>query len=432
MAEKNTPDPKDQGQPPPRSPNAPVEGRVIERAQISKDIKLPDVEPRQRRISTHQFPRQPTKTKNPRKVRGGVKVSSTERASSSWAGLRFLRLMELAAGGTAQADGLEYARLGQVRRIDIGAGRVSALVQGRLPKAYRTNLEIPAFSREKWDRIVEAMIDQALYSAKLLAGEVPPSIEDVFAPLGLRLFPAESGENASTEVVPTCTCDEFSDASPWCKHACCVAYAIADQLAEDPWIVFRLRGMEKDELLERLRHHRSLSSAVGGAVPVYVPKVPAVEDVPVPPLDQCAERFWEAPPGAARALRELDLAPEAPELTHPLLRRLGTSPFERATFPIVGLFATCYDLVTRDTAAEIPPDPNELNPNEPDAIEQDPSEHDPRQEQTPASTNETPNHPPAAGGPPAPETPPELSPAERRRRALAPKKIGKAKARKPD
>ncbi|MEO0512268.1 MAG: hypothetical protein AAF108_05160 [Planctomycetota bacterium] len=410
------PGPEDRPRP---MPHGPVEGRVVERAQISKDIKLPDVEPRQRRMPSHQFTRQPTKTKNPRKVRGGVKVASTERASASWAGQRWLRIVELAADGAAQAEGLEYAKLGQVRRVEIGHGRVAGLVQGRLPKAYRTNLDLPVFSREQWDRIIEAMIDQALYSAKLLAGEVPPSIEDVFAPLGLRLFPPEPTEvdgTITSEVLPTCTCEEpRTEARPWCKHACCLGYAVADLLAEDPWIVFRLRGMEKEELLERLRHHRSLTSAVGGAVPVYVPRLPAVEDVPVPELKECTDSFWEAPPAAERAAGDLDLSADQPDLSHPLLRRLGSSPFEQASFPIVGLFATCYDLVTRDAVES--DSPAESQPMTDDASADASSPQ--------SSSGASPSDAAAA-----PAQTPAESAAERRRRAMAPKKIGKAKAQK--
>lgn len=376
-------------------PNSPV-GRKLERATISSSFVPPSLQGFKKPPPVmHQFPRKDQKTKNPRKVRGGVKITGTEQASSSWAGQRWLRLVELGSDGSALAEGLEYAKLGQTRRLDIGAGKVTALVQGRLPKAYRVSLEIPTFSRDQWDRLVESMIDQALYSAKLLAGEVPPSIEDVFAPLGLRLFPPEPVEGQLGEVTPVCTCEEpRTEALPWCKHACCVAMIVADELAQDPWVIFRLRGMEKQELLDRLRHHRSISVAVGGAAPVYEPQVPALEDVPEEPLESCLDRFWSGTSSA----RQLVLAADAPEVSHPLLRRLGASPFEAGTFPIVGLFATCYDVITTDAVSRSLDDDAQSK-----SYQAQPEE-------------------PASAGP---------SPAERRRAATKPKKIGKAKARKP-
>ena len=62
----------------------------------------------------------------------------------------------------------------------------------------------------------------------------------------------------------------------------------------------------------------------------------------VPPLDQDVGRFWDAGP----ELAEVDLQLEPPAVSKPLLRRLGPSPFDQASFPLVGLLATCYDVIS--------------------------------------------------------------------------------------
>jgi len=87
------------------------------------------------------------------------------------------------------AEGLEYARLGQTRRIEFENGAAEASVQGRMSRPYPVTLRLKHFSAEDRDRIIESMADQALYAAKLLAREVPANIEDLFAPLDLKLFP---------------------------------------------------------------------------------------------------------------------------------------------------------------------------------------------------------------------------------------------------
>ena len=53
-----------------------------------------------------------------------------------------------------------------------------------------------------------------------------------------------------------------------------------------------------------------------------------------------------------QAIRMLDAAPGGLFETlyarhHPLLRRLGPSPFESSRFPFVGLLATCYDVISK-------------------------------------------------------------------------------------
>jgi hypothetical protein len=61
-------------------------------------------------------------------------------------------------------------------------------------------------------------------------------------------------------------------------------------------------------------------------------------------LASLAHEFWSEPAG----LENLDTAPRPPEVRHALLRRLGPSPFKAPSeggFPLIGLLATCYDVV---------------------------------------------------------------------------------------
>jgi uncharacterized Zn finger protein len=255
------------------------------------------------------------RTKNPRRVRGGHRVEPA-----------------------IQAEALEYASLGQTRTIGFESGQIVAGVQGRAPKAYRVTVELEPFSPEMWDTILATMSDQAKYAAKLLAGELPTNIEELFVPLGVHLYPPETAE-----LKPTCTCDEAKESpEKWCKHAACVGLLTADRLAENPWLIFTLRGLDKDELLERLRQSRLLPAAPDGSAPVYAPHVGAVEALARVPLEQGLEQFWEI----RGTLEHLHLTPEKPQVSHPLLRRLGQSPFEGSSFPLVGLLATCYDVIS--------------------------------------------------------------------------------------
>ncbi len=300
----------------------------------------------------------------PRKVRGGVKIGAGDIApSTAWAAQRWLRLIEQAADGARLVEGLDYARLGQTKRISYTVGKVEAAVQGRAERPYITVIGFDTIPLETWEKVVETMADGALYAAKLLASELPANIEDVFAPLGLKLFPLDA-----VEVKHLCTCTEWraengAEAGPspkpiagkWCKHVCCAAYLFAQRLSTEPFLMFLMRGMEGQELIERLRQRRVLAGAVLGVTPIYQQRVAGVADVPVKPLEECIERFWDA--GAAMASIDLPLSP--PPVSHPILRRLGQSPFANAPFPLVGLLASCYEVVSeraRKVADEMPPD----------------------------------------------------------------------------
>lgn len=304
---------------------------------------------------------EPQPTAKPRKVRSGVKLPKAEDALSAWASQRWFRITEAAASPPALAEGLEYARLGQTKSLTLSPGRIAALVQGRMPWAYKVQINLPVFSAEQWERVTEEMSSQARYHAMLLGNALPPDIEDLFAPSGLRLFPVQV-----SDISTSCDC---ADGGAWCKHVCCVMALVAHRLASEPLVVFRLRGMDEGEVLEGLRNLRSTverTQESGLLAPVYSPHLPQLADAAPTGLAGGVQAFWSM----GQADREVDFPIGKPEVSHPLLRRLGPSPFEGAKFPLVGLLATCYEVMSEEAvrlgetadpaqdAAEDPSDPH--------------------------------------------------------------------------
>jgi uncharacterized Zn finger protein len=238
------------------------------------------------------------------------------------------------------------------------------MVQGRAERAYQTKLSLPPLTAEQWDRVVQVMTDQAVYAAKLLAGDLPTNIEDVFSPLGLKLFVTEP-----SELTCSCTCVDFTSEAhertlkketgpaPWCKHAACAVYLFAQRLSNDPFQIFKLRGLDGAELFDRLRHNRVVANASKTNPSVYVGRVPGVSDA-APMALEATRDFWELSP----ELENLETPIEPPPVSHPLLRRLGPSPLATAapgkettppaTFPLVGLLASCYEMISETVIRE--------------------------------------------------------------------------------
>lgn len=317
---------------------------------------------------------------NPRRIRGGIKLAGgVIDGPTLWAGQRWMRLVESAAQGAALAEGLEYVKLGQTKRLTTTAGRVEAHVQGRESRPYVTVVSIPTFSEAQWEKVLGAMAEGAIYAAKLLAGELPANIEDVFGPQGLRLFPTEAAD-----VTVSCTCADHKRAcepsppaasarpeSPsapgdprWCKHLCCLSYLFAQRLATEPFLMLAIRGIESADLLERLRERRVVVTATPGSrLPVYVQHVAGIADAPSKPLEACVASFWDAGP----ELAEVETPIEKPAVSHPILRRLGPSPFAGSKFPLVGLLASAYDVIGQEALAGAPsPEPVQDSPPESD------------------------------------------------------------------
>ena len=276
---------------------------------------------------------------NPRRVRGGVKLKlKAGETPQSWVTQRLLRVAE--TGGTANdvaKDGIEYARLGQTKRLTIEETLCEGIIQGRSDKPYTATLELTEFSVESQEKIIGAMADQVRYAAKLLAGELPSNIEDVFAPLGLKLFPAEPAD-----ILGKCSCPDWKEEEPWCKHTVCLTALLAERLGDDPMLIFGLRGMPGQELIDGLRQKRAVGTQGPGPSPVLLQHLPGVSDVSSPPLEDSIESFWEV----GDALASLDTPIQSPAVNCVLLRRLGPSPFIDGQFPLIGLMATCYQLIS--------------------------------------------------------------------------------------
>lgn len=185
----------------------------------------------------------------PRKVDGGIKARSRRgEIGQSWWSRRFLDVLESFGMGGRLLRGKNYARAGQVLSMTLSTSLVVAQVQGSRPEPYRVRIAVKAFSDREWLRIEEALAQQALFAAKLLAGDMPADIEDVFTQLGLRLFPA-----TLRELSMDCSCPDWEVP---CKHLAATCYLLAESFDADPFEILAWRGRGRTELLERLRRLR--------------------------------------------------------------------------------------------------------------------------------------------------------------------------------
>jgi uncharacterized Zn finger protein len=148
--------------------------------------------------------------------------------------------------------GRNYAREGNVLSIDFTEAQVLASVQGSEVEPYQVSLSLEPFTEENWNYVIDTMSQKAIFSAQLLAGEMPANIEQVFTNNGLSLFPF-----SLSDIRSRCSCPD--KANP-CKHIAAVYYQLSDRFSEDPFVLFQLRGRTKTQILETLRQIRSQKS----------------------------------------------------------------------------------------------------------------------------------------------------------------------------
>ncbi|MEU4472905.1 SWIM zinc finger family protein [Micromonospora sp. NPDC023888] len=232
----------------------------------------------------------------PRRVDGGLRARSARGAiGRSWWSRRFLEVLESFALGTRLTRGRSYARAGQVLTLDIAPGRVSAVVQGSRPQPYQVSIALEPFPAALWSRIEAELAGQAFFSARLLAGDLPDELEELFVAAGAPLFPA-----GVDELTQRCNCPDF--AVP-CKHLAATFYLLAEAFDADPFELLHWRGRSRAELLDELRARRV--EATGAALPPTPTGPPSEPDGRLSTVDGLA------PVGAARALAGLPATPLA-------------------------------------------------------------------------------------------------------------------------
>src|SRR5260370_35074937 len=219
----------------------------------------------------------------PRRVKDGIKAKS-ERGGigETWWSKRWVGVLESFSLGTRLTRGRSYARQGQVISIDVEPGIVKAKVQGTQPRPYAIKIKLKPLSDDDWDRVSEAMASQAIFAAKLLAGEMPQDIEEAFDAVNVSLFPT-----AATDLDTDCSCPDW--ANP-CKHIAAVYYLLSERFDGYPFLIFKLRGRTKDEIIQALREKRTETLPVETAAPS--PRDDSIQPDDGSLLENNLDTFW--------------------------------------------------------------------------------------------------------------------------------------------
>jgi uncharacterized Zn finger protein len=256
-----------------------------------------------------------------------------------------VQVLESLAQGTPLTRGRAYARAGHVDSLDVAPGAVTASVQGSRAEPYRVRIELRPFPARLWERVEEELAAQAFFSARLLAGDLPAELEELFAAAGAPLFPA-----GVDELTQRCSCP---DVAVPCKHLAATFYLLAEAFDEDPFALLHWRGRSRSDLLDRLRARRAAgqggdtpdgrptpgpgagggnrpygagdrgqpgraeaSTADGRALPA-VGAARSLATLPAAPLAEAVDRFWVSPVPLPHRPPSLATGPDL------LLRQLG-------------------------------------------------------------------------------------------------------------
>ena len=242
------------------------------------------------------------------KTKDGIKAQSKRGAfAKSWWAQRWIAALERLVDSGRLTRGRSYARNGQVLSIDETEDGIAARVQGSQRTPYKISIKINHLTDAEWDKVIDALAEQAIFSAQLLAGEMPQDIEQAFEKAKVSLFPS-----TRNDLTTDCSCPDYSNP---CKHIAAAHYILGERFDEDPFLIFRLRGRTQEQVMQELRKRRAGSDETV--------EEEAEEAEIVIPLEEQTENFWDA----RAPLEGFAVSIRPPAIEMPLLKRLGEANF---------------------------------------------------------------------------------------------------------
>lgn len=241
-------------------------------------------------------------------AKDGIKALSQHGAfAKNWWAQRWIAALERLMDSARLSRGRNYARKGQVLSIEETKDGIAARVQGSQRTPYKIKIKIAPLTDAQWDKVIDRLAEQAIFSAQLLAGEMPQEIEQAFEAAKVSLFPSQR-----YDLETDCSCPDY--ANP-CKHVAATHYILGERFDEDPFLIFRLRGRTQEQVMQELRKRRAgADEAVEEEAEEFEASIP---------LEDCIANYWEM--GAPLEGFSVSIRPPAIEM--PLIKRLGAASF---------------------------------------------------------------------------------------------------------
>ncbi|MCX6064993.1 MAG: SWIM zinc finger family protein [Chloroflexi bacterium] len=267
------------------------------------------------------------KPSKPKEAKDGIKARSQRGSfSKNWWAQRWIAALERLVDSGRLTRGRSYARKGQVLSIEETEDGIAARVQGSRSTPYKIKIQIAPLSDVQWNKVIDALTEQAIFTAQLLTGEMPQEIEQAFEAAKVSLFPSRR-DDLKTD----CSCPDY--ANP-CKHVAATHYILGESFDEDPFLIFRLRGRTQEQVLAALRHRRA------GEMEFAEEEIEEPETVI--PLDEQMTHFWDL----SAPLEGFSVSIRPPAIEMPLLKRLGEASFVPAP-GLESLLRGAYQIISK-------------------------------------------------------------------------------------
>jgi uncharacterized Zn finger protein len=136
--------------------------------------------------------------------------------------------------------GRTYVRNGSVVDLQVGPGRVTALVSGST--MYDVKVTVGPVPRARWSAICKDCSGAIDSLVELLQGRFSNGVMTRLCEEQVGLFPSPK------DILFTCSCPDWAS---MCKHVAAVLYGIGARLDQQPELLFTLRKVDSQDLIAR-------------------------------------------------------------------------------------------------------------------------------------------------------------------------------------
>ncbi len=136
--------------------------------------------------------------------------------------------------------GRTYVRNGSVVHLAINGGQIKALVSGS--ELYEVQIDIAALPKPAWEVLKQECGGKVGTLVELLQGKLSKAVMELVTDRDRGLFPKPK------EIKMRCSCPDYAG---MCKHVAAVMYGVGNRLDRSPEMLFLLRGVDHQELIEQ-------------------------------------------------------------------------------------------------------------------------------------------------------------------------------------
>lgn len=147
--------------------------------------------------------------------------------------------------------GRTYVRNGSVCHLGIEAGKIDAYVSGS--EIYRLKISIQPLAAKKWTALKKRCTGQVSSLIDLIQGRLSAEVMEAVTDRAEGLFPSPR------EIKFDCNCPDWA---VMCKHVAAVLYGVGARLDQQPELLFKLRGVDHEDLIDT---EAAIASATAGS-----------------------------------------------------------------------------------------------------------------------------------------------------------------------